>query len=344
MSDGLCTGFTGVAWASEHLAGRLFAADPTAGRDVDEALLASVSQAPWRGPYDLINGLVGIGLYAIERLPDERAANCLVQIVDRLAELAVPAAEGVAWLSPPDLLPAYLREAYPRGLYDLGLSHGAAGVVALLGAACHAGVARATAERLLAGAVPWLLARRLSAGGTARFASYYHPDVAQPPARLAWCYGDLGIAAALHVASRGAGREDWEREAVALAVAAAQRPQATSGVLDAGLCHGAAGAGHLFHRLYQESGDELLRAAADRWLRHALELRRPGTGVAGYRAWSSDLSGTLAWRDDPGLLEGAAGVALALLAAVSSVAPEWDRMLAISLRPSLSPPARAPVP
>jgi class I lanthipeptide synthase len=41
----------------------------------------------------------------------------------------------------------------------------------------------------------------------------------------------------------------------------------------------------------------------------------------------------MAWRGTPGLLTGAAGVGLALLAAATPVEPSWDRMLLVALPP-----------
>jgi hypothetical protein len=38
-------------------------------------------------------------------------------------------------------------------------------------------------------------------------------------------------------------------------------------------------------------------------------------------------NGALTWLPDAGLLTGSAGVALALLAAITSLEPTWDRML-----------------
>jgi hypothetical protein len=35
----------------------------------------------------------------------------------------------------------------------------------------------------------------------------------------------------------------------------------------------------------------------------------------------------LGWKDDPGFLTGSAGIGLALLAATTAVAPDWDRVL-----------------
>jgi hypothetical protein len=167
--------------------------------------------------------------------------------------------------------------------------------------------------------------------------------VEPPPSRLAWCYGDLGIALALLVASRGAGDPAWEAEALRIARAAAARDPSQSKVRDAGICHGAAGAGHLFNRLYQASGEEQFAEAARYWFLEAFALRRPGTGVAGYSCIGRNDGRGARWAADPGFLAGSTGIALALLAAASPVPPEWDRLLLASLPESPSPsrpPAR----
>jgi hypothetical protein len=140
------------------------------------------------------------------------------------------------------------------------------------------------------------------------------------PSRSAWCYGDPGIAAALLGAARSVGETAWEKEALAIARRAAERPPDGTGVRDAGLCHGAAGLGHLFNRMFQATGDERLGKASRFWLERTLEMReRPSE------------------HSDRGILEGVAGIALALLAAVSSTPPEWDRMLLVSVRSRPSP-------
>ncbi len=336
MSDSLFTGFTGIAWVTEHLEGRLFESEEESNLGVDEALLDALSQSPWPGEYDLINGLVGLGIYALEGLPRPTAAACLEQVVDRLAEKAERDSRGMpgtAWFSPPETLPEYQRALFPEGLYNLGASHGAAGIIALLGAACQAGVAAATAAPLLEGAVTWLLDRRQGPESPYQFPHFFFPGREPQPSRLAWCYGDLGVSTALWIAARAAGDPAWERAARETAISAAARPAHLTRVMDPGLCHGAGGVAHLFNRLYQATGEERLAAAARSWYESALGFRQPGLGVAGFRSWASDGSGEQSWRDDPALLEGAAGAALALLAAVSPVEPEWDRLFLSSVRP-----------
>jgi hypothetical protein len=323
----LYSGLTGVGWALAQLQGRLPGLDSEAdAAEIDEAVLEHLDRSPWADDYDLISGLVGFGVYALERLPRPAARACLEQVIDRLAKTAEHRPEGITWWTNPAWLPAETREKVPQGYYNLGLAHGVPGVIALLGQGCAAGVAAATARPLLEGAVRWLLAQQ----GPGGFAAWVGPEEYKP-ARLAWCYGDPGVAAALLWAARCVGEPGWEREARAIARRAARRPPEEAGVVDAGLCHGAAGLGHLFNRLFQATDEPELAEAARFWFERTLALRRPGHRVGGYRAWQPADDSGRTWRADPGLLTGAAGIALALLAATTALEPAWDRMLLVSI-------------
>jgi hypothetical protein len=338
MEASLYSGLTGVGWALAHLGGRLPGLDgEDDAAEIDEAVLEHLDRSPWADDYDLISGLVGFGVYALERLPRPAARACLERVIQHLAETAEhpsplplpPKGRGVmqvTWWTNPAWLPAETREKVPQGYYNLGLAHGVPGVIALLGQACAAGVARARARPLLEGAVRWLLAQQ----GPRGFAAWVGPEEYQPT-RLAWCYGDPGIAAALLGAARCVGEPGWEREARAIARRAARRPPEEAGVVDAGLCHGAVGLGHVFNRMYQATGEAALGEAARFWFDRTLALRRPGEGIGGYCACQPGEGGARAWVVDPGLLTGAAGIALALLAATTAVEPAWDRVLLISI-------------
>jgi len=330
---GLYSGFSGVAWTLEHLRGRLFEDDgeEDPGEEVAAALREHLALTPWRGHYDLISGLVGFGVYALERLPRPGGRECLEQVVARLGELAERRPEGATWLTSVDLMIDRDIEMFPQGNYNLGVAHGVPGVIPLLASACAAGVA---VRELLDGAVAWTLAQKLPEGAGSVF-PYSVADGQEPkPTRLAWCYGDLGIATSLLAAARTVGEEGWEREALAIARRAAARREENSGVLDAGVCHGAAGAAHLFNRIHQATGDAACREAALYWLDRTLAFRQPGQGLGGYLVWVAGEEGELGWRTDPGFLTGSAGIGLALLAATSAVEPEWDRVLLTDVRPA----------
>jgi lantibiotic modifying enzyme len=334
MNASLYGGFAGVAWAAE-LVDRLL--DPDAedrGEAVDDALLRLLSRPDqWSAPYDLVVGLTGLGVYALQRCPRPVAAECLRRVVERLHERAQRDEHGLYWWTPPaEILDEESRTQYSSGRADLGVAHGVAGAVALLGGICGAGVEQATARPLLEGAVSWLLAHSVQTQAGPTFPVWVAPAIQPWPARSAWCYGDPGIAAALLLAARGAGDASWEQTAVALACRAAQRPAPETGVVNANFCHGAAGLAHLYNRMYQATGEPKLGRAAVYWLERTLGFYRlareaGGTWVQGN--WDPAQRELWTWTGIE-LVEGAAGVALVLLAAATSVEPTWDRMFLVS--------------
>jgi hypothetical protein len=282
-------GGTGVAWVIEHLTGWLFDRDDDPGADIERRGID-----PSAG-FDLSYGAIGTGVYALERGSRELAAR----VVDVLAHTIDD------------------RGAWPDDTgINLGMSHGAPGAIAFL---ARSGDPRAPA--LLDRAVPWLLAQRLPGGSFPALAG-------EPvPARLGWCYGDAGVALAVHAAARVTDRDDWAREAAAIARGAAARPAETAGVVDAELCHGAIGVAHQLAQLHALIGEAAIAEAARRWYRAGLAMR--GTGaIAGYRpVVGEELPFGMT---SVGVLTGAAGIALGLLAAVADHPPDWDRVLLIS--------------
>lgn len=338
MDASLYGGFPGVAWAAELVDHLL---DPDAedrNEAVDDGLLRLLSRAHlWPAPHDLVVAVTGLGVYALQRYPRPAAIESLHHVVARLREHAQRDEQGIYWWTPPaGILHPESRKQYPSGRADLGLAHGAAGAVALLGSICGAGVEPETARPLLEGAVSWLLAQSVATEAGPTFPVWLAPDVQPSLARCAWCYGDPGIATALLLAARGVGAARWEQEAVALASRAAERPPEQTGVRDAGFCHGAAGLAHIYNRMYQATEEPKLGRAAEYWLERTLDFYHLARDDGG--SWvrgSRDRAEEGPWTGT-GLLEGAAGVALVLLAATTSVEPLWDRMFLVSA-PDASP-------
>jgi hypothetical protein len=319
LPPSLYRGFSGVAWVAEFLEGDTNGPrthDPNAG--IDAALEVYVARSPWHGPYDLYEGLVGLGVYALERIPCPSAARILALLVDRLEEVAVRRRTGVAWRSDSRWLPKAERtDPFPE--WNLGLAHGVPGVIGFLSGVCAARVPASThvrAHSLLEKAVAWLLAQELPKGKGGCFASAVAPKFPKTPVRSAWCYGDPGIAATLLLAADATGERRWQKEAIRIAVSAAKRPPGTAGAYP-GICHGSAGLGHVFHRIYRAIGDARVAEAARSWFARTVAMEQSRTGYRG-----------------PGFLDGTAGIALALAAATSRRGDsEWDRALMLSHRP-----------
>lgn len=320
LTPSLYSGFSGIAWAVEHLFGPFEVDDPN--EDADNALAHAVARSPWEGSYDLIDGLVGYGVYALERPLSAPADLCLARIVERFEELQVQTEQGVTWLTPAHQLVAPLRPRYPNGRYELGAAHGVAGIIAFLGDVWARGVKFDSVRQMMEGAVQWLLAQTLPSGSRSQFPDAVAEGTAPDPSRTAWCWGDPGIAAALARGAVGAGRADWLETACVIARRAAVRPSAATGVKDAGLCHGALGLALIYAQFFHLTGDRTFREAAAHWTRHALASRSADAGLAGFRAWR----GSRGWSDESGLLTGASGIALALLSLASDVEPRWSRI------------------
>jgi len=347
MSTSLYSGFPGIAWAADMVGGLVGRTgtrdtgtrDGSPGErvsggtgpedrngDIDAALAAVVLRYPERGAYDLIDGLAGIGAYALARWPRPAAAACLDGVVERLAARARRDGDGVHWWTGPDQLIGPRARQYPDGGVDLGMAHGIAGLIPLLARAHTLGAHPRAVRSMLDGTVRWLLAHLIEtpAGHTAP--GFVARDTAPVPARMAWCYGDPGVAMALLLAGRDAGEPAWTRAGTELALAAAARTPAEAGVSDAGICHGSAGLAHLFCRMYQLTGEQRLADAAVTWAERTIARCTGQDG--GHRGdEAAGQGGGRSGRQGAGLLEGTAGVALVLLAACYPVEPAWDQLL-----------------
>jgi lantibiotic biosynthesis protein len=327
MGPAFFGGFTGIAWSLQQLArwdvaraaGGTFAA-------LDAALARLLERDDWPYLTDLVGGLTGFLVYALSRLPSADAERAVASIVRLFEARAVAMPEGLSWFTEPSMVPEDMRHMAPDGCYNHGISRGVAGSIAALAEAVRLGIEAERARRLVEGGVAWLLASRIDAWS---FPSMSGPGVESKPARLAWCYGAPGTAAMLLRAADALGRDDWRETASRIALRAAEQPVEGSGVTDAEVCHGSAGLGHIFHRLYHTLGDERFADAARRWYEHALSVRQPGEGLGGYRTdWSAgEQSG---WVAESAMVYGAAGIAAALAAACSDVEPDWDAMFLLS--------------
>lgn len=211
---------------------------------------------------------------------------------------------------------------------NLGLAHGMPSIIKVLSDIAKNG--NANSMHLLEKAISYLLDQKLPSN---QYNSIY-PNFAIESmdklhsSRLAWCYGDLGISVALWHASQALGRKDWEQEAIeTLLHASKRRGLVENGVVDAGLCHGTAGIAHIFNRMYGYTGLEELKEASNYWFAETLKMARFEDGLAGFKAWQGNERG---WVNEPGLLEGIAGIGLALISAVSDIEPAWDECLLLS--------------
>ncbi|MEV6527457.1 lanthionine synthetase C family protein [Longispora sp. NPDC051575] len=265
--------------------------------------------------YDLFHGLTGLGALLLRTQPTSTELGDVLRYLIRLTEpyrldgLTVPG----WWVDhhPDQLAPT------PGGHANLGIAHGAAGILAVLSMAVRTGyeidgqfaaIGELTAsfdrwrqeDQHGTWWPQWITRDDLAAGHTAQ----------HEPGRPGWCYGTPGIARALQLAAI-ATREPTRQAAAETALADSLHDAALDLLTDGGLCHGLAG---VYQTAYRAGEDATTLTVARR-----------------LPALAERLAATDPLTDD-GLLTGDAGRQLALLTARTGTPPtsRWDTCLLIA--------------
>ena len=196
---------------------------------------------------------------------------------------------------------------------ELGYAHGLAGLVAVLSDAVEAGWGRARESHLLSRCVERLLANRSSAG---RFSFPFSSG----SGRVAWCNCDMGIAIALLKSGRAMGQPAWVELAQSMAQQMASVEPEASGVTDANLCHGAAGAGLMLSLLGDQLRAPEVLASATAWFNRVANYRLVNAPLAGFLYDArADLELPIWRRENVSILQGVSGIGLAIEGACGNV-------------------------
>ncbi|WP_162918600.1 lanthionine synthetase C family protein [Taklimakanibacter deserti] len=296
------------------------------------------------GLFDVIGGLAGAGRYLLSRAQSAPCRRALETLLRALIYLSKADADAV-----PHLHTTFrqstdnLRKLYPDGHVNLGMAHGIPGPLALLSLSASQGVEVEgqhdaivrIADRIVkaqcsdewgvgfpvAASILTVCKERTSADLRNMRASAN----AAAPARAAWCYGPPGVARALWLAGVASGRSEYRDLALAAMTAVFERPIPNRRIDSPTLCHGVAGLLQITLRFARDGAGEIFSNAAQELTAQLLDAHEPDSRF-GYR----DLKPSGQRADNPGLLEGAAGVALVLLATATSAEPVWDRILMLS--------------
>ncbi|GAA4035945.1 lanthionine synthetase C family protein [Allokutzneria multivorans] len=314
---GVSSGTAGLAFAFADS----LREEPRYGGTLDKLnaqLADQVLDAPsWRGrdgvrdrDYDAISGAAGtLAHLSAVRDPDPLVRRAIGSLLDDLSWLC----QGNWVIHPRDYpLPEY-ADNYPHGYVNLGLAHGIPGPMAALSFAHRAGhrrdgvveAIRHTADYLAEQSCRWPVGIPLSESGTEV------RDRAKP-GRLAWCYGAPGVACALLNASITLDDNDIRHVAVEGFSAALD---GFDGLPEATLCHGVAGVLVIstIFASHNRRGPSDVEMLTEHLLSHCDKDFPLGVRENGL--------------DDPGLLTGSAGVALALLTATGDIDRHWQRAL-----------------
>jgi hypothetical protein len=287
------------------------------------------------GEFDVISGCAGMGAYLLSRHQEPGAAPALDAVLRAIVTLAGGTGPRPRWWTPAHLLfDEETAAMYPHGNLNCGLAHGIPGPLALLALASSHGIPVPGIDEAAEQLAAWLVANRVDDawGVNWPYSVPLTPEglpgratKACVPSRTAWCYGAPGIARALWLAGVAFRRPAWRDLAVEAMQAVYRRPAVARCIDSPTFCHGVAGLLQITLRFAHDTGLSLFTDAAAELTEWLLSAFEPGS-LLGYRNWEP--GGTRV--DQPGLLDGAPGVLLTLLAATSAVEPAWDRAFLLS--------------
>ena len=278
--------------------------------------------------FDLITGAAGIvGYLASVPTPDLAVQDTLHTLLDYLLALTAPGEEPgkERWFSPPSLLiTEQARHDYPCGRFNCGLAHGIAGPLTALALVAMAGYDVPGLLESIAYVSQWLVDHQIYDEWGVTWPAAIPYELASSPeqwrllpgARTAWCYGAPGIARSLWLAGQVLKEERLMNIALDALKAVFRRPEAERNISAPILCHGSAGLLLICLHFAHESQDPFILAQIPHLVERILEQFDPQSPL-GFR--NIEPGGRLV--DQPDLLTGAAGTALALLAAACEVAP-----------------------
>ena len=317
-----CTGISGFLWALHHLKSEGVI-------DIDdhfEALTALlVNHADRLGAddnFDYLHGASGIALY-LSHIHPHINNNYIDTFVNHLKNKGIEDELTVKWTS-------YMYNDNNKPVYNLSLSHGISSIIIILCTLQQYAPENKDIKILVKKAVHFLRTQKKEPKNIndSLFPSYVSDHGDKTSSRLSWCYGDIGNALALLNAGNLLNEKQLIDEALQIMSYNANRKDLEKAhILDAGICHGAAGIAHIFNRFYQQTQNEVYRNTALYWLQITLNMSTFKDGLAGYKAHKGIEDGYI---NSIGLLDGIVGIGMVLMAAISNIEPGWDRAFLLS--------------
>ena len=323
---GLASGLAGLAFAARAVDATryqklLVTLDGLIARHADHAIarIAVSAGGVAEDDYDVMSGLAGMGAYALEA----KDVPLLRATLEALVRLVRSEGSTPGWYTPVTLVNEIERERFPAGRLNCGLAHGLPGPLALFALAAREGIEVAGQREAARRAAEWLVAQAIEDETGLDWPASVPLDPAatrEGAVAAGWCYGAPGVAHTLWLAGEALGASGLQRLANSATEAVFARPPERRRDVLPGLCHGLAGLLNLTALFARETGRAPLRGAAAGLADELLGRYRPES-ILGYRSF--DAQGNEI--DQAGLLEGAPGVALALLSVATSIPAPWHR-------------------
>lgn len=316
-------GYTGILWLYQYYINTGFIESDEDSNNVfnvfDELIRKEFIVEKETKNYDLLYGLLGYGVYFLERNKFVTQAEVLKEIVDILEEIAIKKEYGITWEDKFDRL-----ENKDKELINLGFAHGIPSIIVFL-SYVYKETGNKKALTLINKTVDYLQYHELDVSKGSCFS--FNIIDGQPdtyPSRLAWCYGDLGIGYAILKSGILTSNNYFVNygKKIINNLTNLKIDDNITAIKDAGFCHGTSGVSHLFFKSFQYTGEMKFYNSSKYWIENSLKKTNPNGGYSRYNYLNDEEK--WAYELDNGLLEGGAGIGLCMLSHLDTNISHWD--------------------
>lgn len=313
----LCDGYAGICWLFRNLHKEGFIDSD----DIDETIedidryIYNMFCKYYIHDIDYLHGGAGIAMYFLLSETKYGLSACNLYL-DKLDETKITIENGsYMWKTEVDI------NGENEIVVNLGLSHGMASIVIFL-AEYYERTKDSKAKRLLQQSIKYYINNTNPESFYSVYSNWIKIDDSSllSESRLAWCYGDLGIAVALNRASLSLTDKNLFDFSTKILEKTTRRQYNNTQIKDASFCHGASGASYIYNYLYQITGNEDYKKSAIYWLNDTIE-RVDTIDFEGSGQLNDQLNDTYT------ILTGLSGVGLVLLASLENKKDSWSEIL-----------------
>lgn len=274
--------------------------------------------------YEVIQGLAGIGVCALNDLTHPMLSSFLQEILELLVSLVKPIEIQGKWVPGWYVLPEFNMQEetklrFPLGNFNLGLSHGITGVLAFLAIAYLHNIQVPRQREAIKHIATWLCSKRKRYKNSSYWEAMIPIDYdfnqetqENFSSRDAWCYGTPGVANTLYLASRALQDEELKKSALTDFQSIFFRTQKEWKIPGPTLCHGIGGLFLITNLLANHSKEKKLFEQKEKLKLMLVDFFNKDHPF-GIKDLEPLKNGGFVELDKSGLLEGASGVLLTLL-------------------------------
>jgi lantibiotic modifying enzyme len=321
------TGLAGISWTFRYLGsmGFITSEESNVLNGLHPLFMSYAKREFESGNYDFLHGALGMWMTADPFPGEELAAEQKTQrkltgeiIISGITGSILKEADGSAyWIN------------HDTGMKDaeinMGMAHGMPSIVSVLCRIFENYGHESIMDGLIIPGVNYILkqADDNMVQGSA-FPVSIGTGPSKYPSRMAWCYGDPGVAISVFNAGRICKKDAWVNTAERILVqASARKSPGDTKVGDSCLCHGSSGLSTIYYILWIKTGKEEFRQAAEYWAEVSLNYG----DIESKRGKYLFHRGNEVYESHYSFLEGECGVGLSLLSMLDGNLPVWARSL-----------------